>query len=48
VWVRGAALYGDEEGVNFVSVATKNEAGLAFWESCGFQEISRYMRLERK
>lgn len=31
-----------------VEVLPWNEAGLAFWESCGFREISRYMRLERK
>ena len=24
-----------------------NEAGMRFWESCGFREISRYLRLER-
>ena len=31
-----------------VEVLSWNEAGLAFWEGCGFQEISRYMRLKRK
>lgn len=25
-----------------------NEAGLTFWKRCGFQEISRVLRLERK
>lgn len=25
-----------------------NQAGLAFWQSCGLQEISRTLRLERK
>lgn len=24
-----------------------NEVGYAFWENCGFKEISRYMRLEK-
>lgn len=24
-----------------------NEVGIAFWEKCGFKEISRYMRLKR-
>ncbi len=29
-----------------VEVLPWNEAGLAFWESCGFREVSRYMRLK--
>ncbi|MBR2408885.1 MAG: hypothetical protein IKB07_08015 [Lachnospiraceae bacterium] len=24
-----------------------NERGMKFWESCGFKEISRYMRFEK-
>jgi len=30
-----------------IEVLPWNERGILFWESCGFREISRYMRLER-
>ena len=29
-----------------IEVLPWNEAGMRFWESCGFKEISRYMRFE--
>ncbi len=30
-----------------IEVLPWNERGMQFWESCGFKEISRYMRFER-
>ncbi len=30
-----------------IEVLPWNERGMRFWESCGFKEISRYMRFER-
>lgn len=30
-----------------IEVLSRNEAGLKFWENCGFVERSRYMRLTR-
>lgn len=30
-----------------VEVLPWNETGICFWESCGFKEISRYMRFEK-
>ena len=30
-----------------IEVLPWNKRGILFWESCGFQEISKYMRLER-
>ena len=30
-----------------IEVLPWNERGMRFWESCGFKEISRYMRYER-
>ena len=30
-----------------IEVLPWNERGMCFWESCGFKEISRYMRFER-
>lgn len=30
-----------------IEVLARNEIGKCFWESCGFKEISRYMRFER-
>lgn len=30
-----------------IEVLSRNEAGLKFWESCGFVERSRYMRLKK-
>ena len=30
-----------------IEVLPWNERGLRFWESCGFKEISRYMRFEK-
>lgn len=30
-----------------IEVLPWNEAGMRFWESCGFKEISRYMRFEK-
>lgn len=30
-----------------IEVLTLNEPGNRFWESCGFKEISRYMRFEK-
>ena len=30
-----------------IEVLSWNEIGKRFWESCGFREISRYMRVER-
>ncbi len=30
-----------------IEVLPWNERGMRFWESCGFKEISRYMRLEK-
>ena len=30
-----------------IEVLSWNEAGNRFWESCGFREISRYMRFEK-
>ncbi len=30
-----------------IEVLPWNECGMQFWESCGFKEISRYMRFER-
>lgn len=29
-----------------IEVLSHNKAGLGFWKSCGFKEISRYMRFE--
>ena len=31
-----------------LEVLSWNAAGNKFWESCGFRERSRYMRLDRK
>lgn len=31
-----------------IEVLSRNEAGNRFWENCGFEEISRYMRFEQK
>ena len=31
-----------------IEVLSYNERGIRFWESCGFQEISRYMRCYAK
>lgn len=30
-----------------IEVLPWNERGMRFWESCGFKEISRYMRFEK-
>jgi len=30
-----------------IEVLSWNERGILFWESCGFQEISKYMRLKK-
>lgn len=30
-----------------IEVLLWNERGMRFWESCGFKEISRYMRFEK-
>ena len=30
-----------------IEVLPWNERGMCFWESCGFKEISRYMRFEK-
>ncbi len=30
-----------------IEVLPWNERGIRFWESCGFKEISRYMRFEK-
>lgn len=30
-----------------IEVLSWNERGILFWESCGFQEISRYMRFKK-
>ncbi len=30
-----------------IEVLSWNERGILFWESCGFQEISRYMRFRK-
>ena len=30
-----------------IEVLPWNERGIQFWESCGFREISRYMRFEK-
>lgn len=36
-------------GINSIDIEVLpwNERGIHFWESCGFQEISRYMRLKK-